>query len=261
MNSRAPRTLLALAVLAGVGHAARADPPQPDWTIGIGAAMERLPAWPGSAGTRTLLEPYLAVSLMDRVDFSTLDGLAVDLIHGVRWHGGLYADYLQGRSGSDLAQLAGRIDTVPFAILGGGWLACDLTAQLEGGVRLLRDVARPGALGEAYLAWELPAIGHFSQSFELTARAADRTMQQRWFGVAEDREPTPGMAPYRAGGGWQRFSLGYTATLPVTTHLALAASAEFARLTGAAAASPLVRTFGSREQRSFGIALVYGFPL
>jgi len=247
-------------MLACVGaplSAAAAEDVPPAWSAAIGPGVQRLPAWSGARTYRQLPVPYAVFTWSDRVELSTLDGLSVDLVHRKPWHGGVYGDYRRGRSRDELGALAGRINSLTFALYGGAYLEFDATSSLAVGTRLLHDLLRSGTRAEAYVASDLPRLGWLMQSIQLTATAADAAVENRFFGIATPWAARLDVAPYRAGGGWQQIALDYSAFQPTSVHTGIALNLEYAHLVGTAADSPLVRRFGRRAQPSVSVALIY----
>jgi MipA family protein len=86
---------------------------------------------------------------------------------------------------------------------------------------------------------------------------ADGRYQRAWFGVTPAESVRTGLAAYRPGGGIQ--AVGATAGLltQFNRHWGIYGYAKYDRLVGDASRSPVVRTFGSRDQFSGGLALTY----
>lgn len=88
---------------------------------------------------------------------------------------------------------------------------------------------------------------------------SDGKYQDAWFGVAPADAAAAGLPAYDADGGIQ----AYGATASFLTQLGprwgIMTYAKYDRLTGDPANSPIVRTYGSRNQLSGGIGLTYVF--
>ena len=68
-----------------------------------------------------------------------------------------------------------------------------------------------------------------------------------------------GLAAYTPGGGVHAVGASSTALYQFDPHWGAYAYAKYDRLVGDAARSPIVRTIGSRNQLSGGVALTYTF--
>ena len=80
---------------------------------------------------------------------------------------------------------------------------------------------------------------------------------QRFFGVTPVSAQTLGVPVWQPDTGSELASLEYDLFLPTSRRTGLAASLEYGRLLGDAAASPLVRQYGSRNQLTASLAFVY----
>ncbi|HYW14614.1 MAG TPA: MipA/OmpV family protein [Allosphingosinicella sp.] len=80
-----------------------------------------------------------------------------------------------------------------------------------------------------------------------------------YFGVTPAESVRTGLAAYRPGGGIQ--AVGATAGFltQLSKRFGIYSYAKYDRLVGDSADSPVVRTFGSRDQLSGGLALTYTF--
>ena len=87
----------------------------------------------------------------------------------------------------------------------------------------------------------------------------DKEYQRAYFGVTPAQSAATGLAPYTPDGGVQ--SIGATAGLlyQFTQSWGVGAYARYDRLVGDAADSPIVRSFGSKDQFSGGLSLTYTF--
>jgi hypothetical protein len=227
-------------------------------TVSVGAGIQRMPAWPGARTHRSDPLPYLDVEWSDYGSLSTQDGLHLDLLRGKQLHGGVYAYYQWGRDHDDLGNLAGRLPTLaPRATLG-GYLEWQLDQQIDVGANLAHDINGAGTYLNVYAEWDLPTWGEFHQSLVLDGQAMTGPAMRRFFGVTTTAAALhiPASQP---GGGSQLASPEYDAFMPVSQHAGFAASLGLGRLLGNAAASPLVRSYGSRMQLSESLAFIWRF--
>lgn len=262
-----PLAILALCISAGLGAAEREQPPgeseapAKSLTVALGAGGERLPRWLGAADSKTWAVPYINVNWQDRVEFSTVDGLIIDLLHQGRWHGGLVGTMMWGRSISDLGSLADRgVPTLNNTLQAGTYLEYDVTKELSVGVRLRHDIQGTGAAyGDVYADLDLPAVGYVEHSLRIDAEAMNRAAMRRFFGLSPEVAASLGTTGYQPDGGLSQVSVSYDAFIPTSRSTGVAFAASYGRLAHAAADSPLVRDFGSPSQRSLMAAFVVHF--
>ena len=78
-------------------------------------------------------------------------------------------------------------------------------------------------------------------------------------GVAPADAVPSGLPAYDPGGGIHAYGATASAITQFSPRWGLSAYAKYDRLTGDAADSPIVLTYGSRDQISFGAGLTYTF--
>ena len=254
-RSRLLPALLCLALPFGA-MADSADTP----TLAIGAGVQRMPSWAGARTHRSDPIPFVDIELPQYgFSLSTEDGLQYDLIRGTHLHGGLYGDYQWGRDHDDLGRLAGKIPTLAPRATGGGYLEWDFSKQLDAGMRLSHDINGAGAYLELYAEWDPPKIGLVEQSLQLRWQAMNGGAMQRFFGITPVSAQALGVPVWQPDTGSQLATLEYDLFLPTSQHTGLATSLAYGCLLGDAAASPLVRQYGSRNQFTESLAFVYHF--
>ncbi len=91
------------------------------------------------------------------------------------------------------------------------------------------------------------------------ARWGEGKYQRAYFGVDPATAAATGLAPYRPGGGFHAAGVAAGLTYMIGSNWGLHGFAGYDRLIGDAADSPIVRTFGSRNQFSAGAGLFYSF--
>jgi outer membrane protein len=255
---------LATTALSTVTSAADpvADTPDAATTtsIAIGAGVERLPSYLGAATHKTYPVPYLDINWHDQVELSTTDGLIVDLLHREHWHGGLVGTLMWGRSTRDLGALAIRVNTLNTTLQGGTYLEYSFTKSVTAGIRWRHDVQSTGAAcGDVYAEFDLPAPGFVQHSVKLDALAMNRSAMRRYFGISPEVASALGTPSYQPDGGFVSVAATYQLFIPFSKQLGISFAIDWSRLRGAAAQSPLVRQFGSRNQRTLMSAAIYNF--
>jgi outer membrane scaffolding protein for murein synthesis (MipA/OmpV family) len=249
-------TALMLALTASAGAMADNPTDGPNDLFGVG--MQRMPAWLGSKDHRNQAIPYIQAELPWHITLSTLDGLTVDLIHGDKWRGGLYGNYLWGRDREELgSKLGGVIPSLGPRINGGGYLEYQATAQLNVGGQLSHDTQGAGAYLNLYADYDLPAIGYLNHNLQVQWQAMNGPAMRRFFSVTPDQAAKLDITPWSPGAGSQQIAFEYDAYMPTSMHTGFAFAINYTRLLGQAAESPLVRVYGSRNQVTTTLAFVY----
>ena len=91
------------------------------------------------------------------------------------------------------------------------------------------------------------------------ARWADNDYHDAYFGVTPAVSTATGLAPFNPNGGFHSIGAAAGLTHMLGRNFGVYAYAGYDRLVGDAADSPIVRTFGSRDQFSGGVALFFSF--
>lgn len=227
-------------------------------TIALGAGMQRMPSWAGARTSRNAAIPFVDIELPDYgFSLSTDNGLQWDLIRGAHLHGGIDGDYQWGRDHDDLGVLGGKLPTLSPRVTGGGYLEWNFTPQWDIGVLATHDTQGAGAYLDVYVEWDPPKIGQLDQSLQLRWQAMNGAAMRRFFGVGPASAQAIGTPVWQPGGGSQSADIEYDLFLPTSQHTGIATALEYSRLLGNAAASPLVREYGSRNQITVSLAFVW----
>jgi outer membrane scaffolding protein for murein synthesis (MipA/OmpV family) len=225
----------------------------------LGAGFIRLPAWQGSRAHRDQFAPYVQAKLGDRITLSTDDGATLDLIMGQHLHGGLYGNYQWGRSHEDLGRLGGKVTSLSPRLNAGGYVEYDFNEAQNIGINAAHDTLGAGAYVNAYAFSALPPLGRYQHGLQLQWQWMNGPAMRRFFGLSAVEAAALGVAPWQPGAGGQQVGLEYDGLIPLGRHLATVFSLSYARLLGNAEDSPLVRGFGTADQFTGSMALVYRF--
>ena len=230
----------------------------PETIVALGFGLDRLPKWQGSAKSEIRPIPYIDINWRDQIEFSTVKGLIVDLLHGERWHGGVIGTLVWGRTKKELAGL--NVPTLRNTIQGGVYLEYAVTPQATLGVRLRQDIQNTGvSYGEIYGELELPKLGYLEHDLRLTVEGMNQKGMRRFFGLSAQDAARLGTSEYQPGTAVSKTSLTYEGFQPTSESTGIAFGATIGRLGSAAANSPLVRNYGSRTQKEVMAAFVYHF--
>lgn len=227
-------------------------------TMAIGAGMQGMPRWSGARTYRIDPIPFVDIELpQDGFSLSTLDGLQLDLVRGRRLHAGLYGNFQWGRDHDDLGVLGGKVPALKPRATGGGYLEWDFTPKLNLSAFLSHDLGGAGVYTELQAEWDPPMPAPMEQSLQLRWQSMNGAAMRRFYGITPGAAQALDVPAWAPGAGSQQLALAWDLFLPTSRHTGLAASLEYARLLGDAAASPLVRRFGTANQMSCSLAFVY----
>lgn len=253
------RTLAGLLLVGGAGLA-HADDTDTQRQIALGAGIERMPEWIGAPDHRNQAIPYVDIEIPHLGELSTADGLNLDLIDGEKLHGGLYGNYLWGRTRDGLGpRLGGIVNSLGPRVQAGGYLEYHPSKQLSYGANLSHDTEGAGAYLNIYADYQLPNLGYIEHEFELQWQGMNGAAMNRFFGINPTQAAALGVPTWRPGAGSQQIGLEYDAFIPTSQHTGFALALGYTRLLGNAADSPLVSRFGKRNQFSQTLAFVYHF--
>jgi outer membrane scaffolding protein for murein synthesis (MipA/OmpV family) len=230
------------------------------WAIGAGGM--RSPAWLGSSRTRTDFLPYLAFNWRDIVELNVTDGLSVDLLRGSAWHGGLIGTWRRGRTSRDLGKQLYKagVASVSNTFQAGGYLEHVPAKNLTLGINLSHDIQSTGsAYGNIYIEWDIPVLKPVEHALKLNGEFMNRSAMRRYFSVPAAPAAALGVQPYQPSAGASGTALSYEAFLPTSHSTGLALGLHWTRLASKPAASPLVRSYGSKTQRTYLMAFLVHF--
>jgi outer membrane protein len=90
---------------------------------------------------------------------------------------------------------------------------------------------------------------------------ADKEYQRAYFGVTPAMSAATGLAAFDPGSGLRGVGGATSLSYQFTPQWGIQAYGRYERLVGDAGRSPLIRTYGSRDQFSAGLALSFTFGL
>lgn len=257
---------LLLAVAAAVP--VRADGPGgdggwPSLSVTAGGGALSAPHYPGSAGASIRPYPFIDAEIGDFISFSTLEGLRVTTLKMQGLEAGIAAGYRDGRSTKDLPPGLSALGGVDEAFTLGGfatWNEGPFSLDIQG----LRDVVP----GHSRLVLEIDAtvaipIGDraLRQGVEIGPylQVANGGYQQTYFGIDAAHAAASGLPAFHPGGGPLMAGININGAMRLGGPWSLRGFANWGRLLHDAAASPIVRQGGDRDQVSGGLFLTYDF--
>ncbi len=227
--------------------------------IRVGLGAQFVPAYPGADGHS--LRPLVDVALSRGSKPFGFEAPDESFGPSLIKEGGLEIGPALNFEGSRTAKDVGAaLDKVPFTFEAGAFVQYAFGPKFR-----IRSELRKGVGGHD--GWTGQAGADFVARdgddwlFSVGPRVtwSDGRYHRAYFGVTAPESVRTGLPAYRPGGGIQ--AVGATAGFlkQLTRKFGLYSYAKYDRLTGDAADSPVVRTFGSRDQFSGGLALTYTF--
>ena len=267
--SHVPRrlgTLLALALCGAAPADVRADDIaalfDPNTVLSIGALAGAGPRFQGARRAGLWGLPYLSFRRTDEAPewWAPDDGLDATLVGDGPVQAGVVLDFRDGRSARDDRRLAGLPHfplTVGLGVFGEVWAIPEtlrLRAEITQGVR-----AHDGLL--AKLAADLVhCFGRFTVSAGPRLVLGNAAAMRLDFDVPPGlTAPAPALVPYRAGGGVRALGIAGSVAFQWSEAWQTLAYTRYDRLVAGAAASPIVRRFGTPDQWSVGLGAIYSF--
>jgi len=225
--------------------------------VGLGAQVT--PKFTGAEDLR--VGPYWDVDLTrgdDPFPFEAPDeGVGFPLIRASGFEAGPTGNLEGSRRRKDIGA---NMDEVGVSVEVGAfaqyWLAPALRLRVEG---------RKGVTG--HKAWVASAGADFVMRdgdkyvFSIGPRVSwsDRKYQTAYFGVNPREAAATGLPGYRPGSGIHAVGAAAGLTYSLSERWGVIGYAKYDRLTGDAADSPFIRTYGKRDQLSGGLGLTYTF--
>ncbi len=225
--------------------------------VGLGAQL--VPSYPGS--DEHSVAPLIDVSMTrgsKPFDFEAPDeSFGPSLIKT----GGLEIGPALNFEGSRTAKDVGAaLDKVPFTFEAGAFVEYEFSPKFRFRTELRKGLGgHDGWTGQAGV--DFVARDGDKWLFSIGPRVtwSDARYHRAYFGVTGAESVTTGLAFFRPDGGIQ--AVGATAGFltQFSKRFGIYSFAKYDRLVGDAAVSPVVRSFGSRDQLSGGLALTYTF--
>lgn len=249
--------MIACAALAVAAPAAAQDKAEAPWRYRLTLGAHGYPSYPGSDSFD--IGPYVN---LDRVrgdepfDFEAPDqGFGITLIDTDGFALGPVLNWEGTRTGEDVGA---DLPKVKFSLEPGVFASLDLGESVRLRGELRKGVTgHKGWIGVAGADWVVRDGDQWLFSLGPRLTWSDDRYQRAWFGVDPAASATSGLPAYDPEGGIQ--AVGATASFltQLGPNWGIAAYTKYDRLVGDAADSPIVRTYGSRDQLSGGLALSY----
>jgi outer membrane protein len=227
--------------------------------IRIGLGPQFVPSYPGADDHS--LRPLVDVSIArgsKPFEFEAPDeSFGPELIST----GGLEFGPALNFEGSRTAKDVGAdLDKVPFTVEAGAFVEYEFSPSFRFRTELRKGLGgHEGWTGQAGADFVARDGDEWLFSIGPRLTWSDARYHRAYFGVTPAESVRTGLATYRPGGGIQ--AVGATAGFltQLSKRFGIYSYAKYDRLVGDAADSPVVRSFGSRDQFSGGLALTYTF--
>jgi outer membrane scaffolding protein for murein synthesis (MipA/OmpV family) len=232
------------------------------WVVTLRANAVAGPTFPGASDLGFVAYPTGSIRRADaKVHFSSPDdGLGFALYETGVLRAGVVARYQQGRYLSDDRRLFGIRDAkwaIEPGVFAEIWAVPEtLRARFE----LRRGFhGHEGVVGNFGLDL-VQRLGSWTFSAGPRVAFADAEYMKSYFGVtAQDAAWNPRVAPYKPNGGVKGYGAAGAITYKFNESWSATGYASYERLAKPAADSPIVKSFGKRDQVGFGATLSYSF--
>lgn len=261
---RRTASLVLFCLATSFAHAQSA-PAQPPLSITVGASIRMAPAYEGSEDLRFRPLPVISFGReQPRTRFRGVeDGISIGLFETDMVRAGPMLKFRFPRDDNDHRALRG-LDNVGFALEPGFFVDVYPVQGLR-----LRAEARHGIGGHRGFVGDLSADVFFDVTEQLRLSAGPRLAVasgrffDAYFGITPAESLRSGLPVFTPGSGLALRSVGFgaAATTRWTDRWSTTLFAEYDRLTGPAAQSPLTNLVGSRNQFMIGVSASYRFDL
>jgi outer membrane protein len=166
-----------------------------------------------------------------------------------------------GYEGSREAEDVGAsLDKVDATIEAGAFVQYALSPALRARVEARRGIGEhEGWTGSAGADYVVRDGDKYLVSVGPRVTWSNARYQRTYFGVTPAEAARSGLAAFRPESGVQAVGAAASFITQLSPRWGIYSYAKYDRLVGDAARSPVVRTFGSRDQLSGGVALTYTF--
>jgi len=259
-SRRASLVAGAFALACSVPAAAQDDAPAKEpRRYRVTAGLQMTPRHPGSDD----LQPSAMVNLdIARGDTPFTfeapdDSFGFDLVRSGGFTLGPIANFEDSRTAKDVGT---DLPKVGFSLELGGAVRFQPSENFRLSAELRKGVSgHEGWVGNAGADLVLRDGDQWLFSIGPRVTWGDDTYHDAWFGVAPADSVPSGLPAYNPGAGIHAYGATASALTRISRRWGLSAYAKYDRLTGDAADSPIVLTYGSRDQFWFGAGLTYTF--
>ncbi|MDQ3482096.1 MAG: MipA/OmpV family protein [Pseudomonadota bacterium] len=232
-----------------------------DYRVRVGLGVQIAPEYLGSDDHE--FGPAFDFSLArggDPFDFEAPDdSFGISLLDFGGFEAGPALNFERARKDKDVGAPVGK---VPATVEAGAFVQYAIGSNFR-----LRSELRKGIGGHNGLVGNVGADLFWRDGDKFLVSAGPRLLfsnsryQREYFGVTPEAALATGLPVYRPGGGIHAIGLAASTYAQISGPFGMFGFASYDRLVGDAADSPIVRTFGSRDQLSAGVGLTYTFNI
>ena len=187
------------------------------------------------------------------------DSFGIALVSEQGFSAGPAANIASGRKNSDVGAPVGKVSTT---IEAGAFAQYELGDNFRLRGELLKGIGGHrglvGSLGADYVARD---GDRYVFSVGPRLLLSDGRYQRAYFGVDAEAAAATGLPIYRPDGGLHGVALASGLSYQFNPRFGMFGFGRYERLVGDSAKSPIIRTFGSRNQLSGGLGLSYTFTI
>jgi MipA family protein len=231
------------------------------WVVTLGGYGAAEPQFPGSKSYTFAFRPIVDIHRAGEKEWLSLpnDAVSISLYETGNFRFGVAGDYLLDRNHRDDSALRGLRDintTLELGVFAEYWATpflrtrVDLLQGVTGAEGLLANLSADYVFRPDYR-WQFtvgPRLQFANTQFEST-----------FFSINAAESARSGLPGFHASGGLHSAGVDATARYNLSDRFSIRAFADWERLVGDGADSPLVKLRGSEDQFQFGVGAAYTF--
>jgi MipA family protein len=235
----------------------------PTVNITLGGGVDVRPRFPGDGGSGTGFFPVIEVWSSDEPYPAEApdEGLSIPIVgNNERSAAGFTMIVAPRRRARDVGR---DVDSIGFGVEPGIYASTMVLPALRLRGELRHGIGAHAALTgdiRADLVVRTPQDGIVA-TIGPRVRWGSAEYVRDYFGVTPAETARTSLAPYRPGSGIYAYGAAASAQFRINDRWGIYSYGSYDRLVGDAAASPVVRTLGSRDQLSGGIGVTYTFRI
>ncbi len=251
--------------LSGVSGPSYKDAPGSYWIVTVGGYGVYEPAFPGAKDNDYIFSgrPIIDIRRAGAREWLTLpnDAFSLSLYQTDNFRVGAAGDYLNHRQQSDASSALKGMHNIDYTLKAGAFAEYYPAPFLRTRVELLQGVTGADGFEANFMA---DFIYKPTPQWLFTAgprlQAVNDKFASSFYSIsATEAAASSGLTAFHAAGGINYAGVDATARFYLTENFSLRAFAEWDRLMGDAADSPLVKQNGSADQFQAGVGAAYKF--
>jgi outer membrane protein len=232
------------------------------WVITIGGYGVAEPAFPGSKDYVFTGRPIIDIHQAGAKEWLSLpnDAFSLGLYQTDNFRVGIAGDYMNHRQQSDAPSALKGMHNIDYTLQAGAFAEYYPVPFLRTRVEVLQGLTGAEGLEANFMA---DFIYRPAPQWLFTAgprlQVVNDKFASSFFSITNAEAAASGLTPYHAAGGINYAGVDATARYDMTQNFSLRAFAEWDRLMGDSADSPLVKQKGSPDQYQVGLGAAYKF--